>query len=143
MTSTQNITISGVTMTLGAARNVEMTGTNVAADVERVRSGEDDFDTLLAECLDGLTPGEDATTMQHWLEYVEAVVAAAEVPAVSDAIHTSAMENRIVRIAHSDEARIALEAICDGSTRENDGSTDFWGVNAVGDEWRVRLSPRV
>jgi hypothetical protein len=78
MTSTQTITIDGVTMTLGAARNVEMTGTDVAADVERVRSGEDDFDSLLAECLDGLTPSEDATTMQHWLEYVEAVVAEAE-----------------------------------------------------------------
>ena len=78
MTSTKTTTIDGVTMTIGAAENVEATETDVGEDVRRLRDGEIDYDTLLTACLDGLTPSEDATTMQHWLEYVEAVVAVAE-----------------------------------------------------------------
>lgn len=74
---TNKITIQGILLTHGAAENVQMTSTDILADVERVRFGEIDFDGLLAECHEGLDAGEHATTMQHWLEYVEAVVDAA------------------------------------------------------------------
>ena len=87
-----SITISGVTMTMGAARNVEATGTNVAGDVARLRSGLSRED-LLAECLDGC---DDETTAADWREYVSSVsTAAADV----------ASDERVIRsLARQDQA---------------------------------------
>lgn len=71
----ESITIEGVRMSMGAARNVEATNTKPAADVARVRAGLSRR-TLLAECMEGC---DDPETGDDWREYVDAVMAAAEV----------------------------------------------------------------
>lgn len=72
MTSTQNITIDGVTMSRAAATNVEETGVDVAADLAALRSGEHTAESLLAHCLDGA----DEDRVEGWRDYVSALVAA-------------------------------------------------------------------
>lgn len=68
-----SITIACVTMSIAAARNVEETGTDVAADLARLRSGEVSAYALLDECLDGV----DADRVDGWTQYVDALADAA------------------------------------------------------------------
>jgi hypothetical protein len=73
MSTTDTIKILDVTMTLQAARLVEWTSADVAADVRRVRA--EGCDGLLADCLDGCDSEGDA---EGWRDYVSAICAAAE-----------------------------------------------------------------
>lgn len=66
------VTIAGVRMPFEAAEVVEATGTDVAADLRRVRNGEVDRDALLAECLVG-AEGDDVASA--WRSYVSAIFA--------------------------------------------------------------------
>jgi len=78
MAKRTNVTIGGATMTIAAARNLEETGTDVAADLAALRAGTMTRDALLAHCLNGA----DEDRVEGWREYVEAVSAAAQVALV-------------------------------------------------------------
>lgn len=67
MTSTTSISL-----TTAALANIEETGTDVDADIARVRDGLT-RDVLLAECLDGA----DDDRVEGWEDYVSAVCAVA------------------------------------------------------------------
>lgn len=66
--------------TRAALKNINETGTDVAADLADIRSGEHTAASLLAECLYGADPDRE----QGWRDYVSAVAAAAE-PATAKA----------------------------------------------------------
>jgi hypothetical protein len=66
--------IEGVTMSLGAGRNVEQAGCSPAEDVRRLRAREITAGQLLDHCLDGA----DESTITDWRDYVSAVCNAAE-----------------------------------------------------------------
>jgi hypothetical protein len=70
----KHVTMNGVSMTVEAAKLVEETGCNPAADVEALRAGRQTEEGLLALCLSGADPDRE----QGWRDYVRAVVLAAE-----------------------------------------------------------------
>lgn len=70
----KSTTIAGVTLTDAAVENINETGTDVAADLAAIRSGEHTAESLLAECLNGA----DDDRVQGWREYVAAVADRAE-----------------------------------------------------------------
>jgi hypothetical protein len=76
---TNTMVLGGVTVTVESARALEAVGmgaAEVAADVERLRSGEVTEADLLAECMDGA----DASIAHDWVDYVNAVATAAGLP---------------------------------------------------------------
>jgi hypothetical protein len=69
--SASEVTIAGVTMSVEAARSVELAGVDVAADLARARAGLTS-EELLAECLDGA----DEAHAEDWRDYVASIMAA-------------------------------------------------------------------
>lgn len=67
----RSATIGGVRMSRVAAELVEWTGTDPAADLYRLQSGEVTAAELLADCLDGAEPEHVA----GWRDYVACVAA--------------------------------------------------------------------
>lgn len=77
MTSTDSITISGITFTRGTVGNLEFHARTmadleelVASDLAALRNGDRTADSLLEHCLDGANDSD----VQDWVDYVDALV---------------------------------------------------------------------
>ncbi len=57
-----------------------------------------------------------------------------------DAIRTSQLEDRVVRLAHTAGLEEELTAACDDYSEENGGEVHYWGSDDLG-EWAVALRP--
>jgi hypothetical protein len=129
-----------IDLSAAAIANVQETGIDPSADVERIRSGSVTREALLAECLDGA----DEDRVEGWREYVSAVVEVATAKQIAGAlIGTSLREYRAVTAAYSHELYEAVNAEADRlDTDEQNDRYEFSGESESGAEWTVRLEGR-